>query len=310
MNFPPVKPGREIVRDMINFELGSNYLQNQITIGAPEANNSSGRNTRARVTLPSQGASEIVFALYNRLALQDLFQMPYDIRYDDTLVSLSDVLPRIFADRNIHIDADDVDIVPLNIAPNTATFPVSFNVAAKATSLSYTGQFTIRVQAPLAQPPEEDDMHYRAYPTDVQFNMNAETLAEVIFGEVSSCGSPTKCVSSHPTEDEILTISDYRDITLLEAYLYRQVGVEAVEIFDTSRFDLFPSNASSRAYSHPTDRLLLTELHLFEIQPERHVLRPTVPVVLRSGEEYQVIAKYSHPNFTRPIYFYQRILPW
>lgn len=313
MNFPPVKAGREIVLDMINYELDTSYLLNQITIGAPVANSTSGRNTRIQVTLPSQGQTESVFALYNRLNLGELFMTPVDVRFQNGFVNKSDLLASVFAARNIFIEAADISDGALNVNPNTATFPIAVTVSSVPTSLSFTGQFTIRVQAPAVVPPdpdpEEDDMHYRAYPTDVQNFYIGGNLINVMFGEVSTCGAPTICVSSHPVDDEILTITNYQDLTLVSANLYQQTFPQAVEVFDAYLTDIGPSNPSSRAYTTPANKTLITTLTVGTAAADSITLVPAGAAAMTPGEEYQVIAQFTYPGFTKPIYFYQRIRP-
>lgn len=311
MDFPPVKAGREIVLDMINYELDTSYLLNQITIGNPVSNNTSGRNTRVQVVLPSQGETETVYALYNRLALNDLFPTPPEFRFQTAFVDKSDLLQSVMTARGVFIEPGDIVDGALNINPNTATFPVNVTVEAQPNSLSFTGQFTIRLQAPVPvtppdPDPEEDDMHYRAYPSDTGNFVSGGNLINATFGESSSCGAPTICVSSHPTNDEILTIADYTQLTLVSANLYRQQLTQAHEVFDLSLNDISSFNPSQRAYTTLANRTLITALSVGSVAPDGIQLVPTGAAPLLSGE-YQLIAEFTHPGFTRPIFFYQRI---
>lgn len=150
-------------------------------------------------------------------------------------------------------------------------------------------------------------MHYRAYPTDVSNFIIGGNLINVSFGEVSNCGAPTRCVSSHPTNDEILAMADYTDLTLVSANLYRQLVTQAYDSYALSAGGLGDGNPNLRAYTTAGNRTLAGTLEIGSVAADNIQLVPTAGIALEAGAGYQLIVECTHPDFTRPIFFYQRL---
>lgn len=137
MNYFPVKPGNQLIYDMINDRFGTSYTLGQLTLGPPTPTVSEGRNTEVTVGVTTGPlVNQITKALYNRLNLSILFEN-YDKNIVDSgsFTNVSDVLSYIQSNFNVLIQPSDI----VDTTIGTGPYPRTFAIQAAVGSYSYVG---------------------------------------------------------------------------------------------------------------------------------------------------------------------------
>ena len=151
MNYFPVKPGNQLIYDMINDRFGTSYTLGQLTLGPPTPTVSEGRNTEVTVGVTTGPlVNQITKALYNRLNLSILFDN-YDKNIVDSgsFTNVSDVLSYIQSNFNVLIQPGDI----VDAAIGTGPYPRAFTIQAAPGSYSYLGNVVFNLTQPAVQPP-------------------------------------------------------------------------------------------------------------------------------------------------------------
>lgn len=302
---------------LVNAKEGLVLNADEMTFEAPvlvdptilDFNDPDRRNTMVQITraATTDTPSVDITVRYNRLSMERLFALRSREFTVAAGTRLSDYLPvingRINGDLSVQ-DIEDVDLV-------SSDQSVSVMLRAAENSLYTFGEVELMFHPAEEDIPEDDDMHYTAYPLNFYARSDSEgNLQKISLSIDAGCGYPMKLMSSHPESSEVVLIEDLSALEFQDAalhYIFPSNSTPGLRFGDANLLnrELYDNINSVRTYD-PEGVLIANSLQVISHNNGQIELTPNDgdPIDLGAAEAVSVRLKFTHPSVNYPVYMY------